>query len=116
DDDLSIGNEGFEDFLVKSGAVGTGCASEPSAHNVGALRQVSYSLSDGLLCGIRADRQPIRRTGLDMTDFVVVLVNQEESGFRPSSVNSEISHYRAQPGGPPERRSSSSRSVFFFLA
>jgi len=42
---------------------------------------VGYSLSDGLLCGVGTDGQPIRRTGLDMTDFVVVLVDEKESGF-----------------------------------
>src|SRR2546430_10234259 len=116
DDDLSPGNERFEDLLVKGGAVRTRCAGEPGAHNVWAFPEVRYSLSDSLLCGVGTDRQPIRRTGLDMTDFVVVLVNEEESGFRASSINSEIPHYRAQPGSPPERRSSSSRSVSFFLA
>src|SRR5436309_2596007 len=85
DDDLGARYERFEDFLIKGSAVGTGCTGEPGTHNVGTLRKARYSLSDGLLCGVRTDGQPIGRTGLEMTDFVVVFVNEKESGFRSSA-------------------------------
>src|SRR5439155_8595132 len=46
--------------------------------------------------------QPIRRTGLDVTDFVIVLVDEKESGFRPSAINPEISHL-SRPAGRAAR-------------
>ena len=86
------GTERLQDFLIESDAFRPSRTGKSGADDVWCFRQPGYALGDCFTGSIIADGQMVGRPGLNMADFVVIVVDEEESGLRAASVDTEITH------------------------
>src|SRR5262249_51794386 len=101
DDDLCTGNERLQKISVKTDALRASGPGKSTTNDVRLLCELRDTGGNGVFRCLGAYGEIVGRAGMDVADFVVVLVNEEKGGLRPSAVDAEIAHLPCPACGSP---------------